>query len=393
MLFALTLSLLASNPLTMAGGRSAPLVPPVHVSALTSNPATECSGDDITTTQGGAISVTRALAAYCEKADGSLTLVATGKPRVNNRGILVEGQRTNLVPRSQDLDHADWVKSNAAVVANGTTDPAGGSTMDIITTTAAGGYVESKAFVPSQTTMTVSLWAFEGSGIADFDVVVRDTTAGVDRATCDFAPSDIEVSTRIICNASGLTGANNHVIRIYPGGTASAAGGDEVAIWGVQAEALLTNFATSYIPTAGVSVQRPNDVVTFANGTDISAAGCIAADITFLNPTISSTAGLVSNGTERMMGYTNATTMQMNDGTNTVSATVSSVLGRTIAMKTSWSGSTMTIVADGVTASGAFDGSFSSTATMRLGATAAASGYAYAYIDNVRIGVHPNSCD
>jgi hypothetical protein len=388
--FALTLYLMGLNPATFSAVHPSAVsrsIPRPHITILASNPGSECSGAALTTDQGGAVTFGRALAAYCTKADGTLVSVSSGSPRVSNAGIQIEGSRTNLIEESKTLN-TTWAPTNVTVTANDQTDPLGTTTAEKLESTANGGYLQSDVFVPSQTTGTLSLYVKDIS-TTDFDVVVRDTTAGADRTTCDLATSG--TMARYTCAVTGLTGANNHVVRIYPGGTALTG---SAAVWGVQFEVPTSTLGSSAIDTTTAAVTRPNETATFANGTDISTRGCMSATVTFPSIGINSGGGsILSNGTESMMGYSSATAMRINDGTNTVTANVSSVLGRTIAMKVWWSGTSMGITADGVTSTGTFDGAFSSTATLRIGATAAGSGYAYATIDNIKVGAHPNSCD
>jgi hypothetical protein len=375
------------------GGNS---FPSPHVTVLSSSPAAECDGSAITTDQGGAITFTRALAAYCEKADGSLTLVASGSPRVSNKGILIEGSRTNLIIRSHEFDNAAWAKTEIAVTT-GQTDPAGGTQADLLNPSDGmedSAYIESTAFVPNVTTGVFSIYT-KGAGASvgqQAAAVVVDTTATIARSTCD----GLTLTTgwqRFTCAASGMTAANNHVVRFFPDVFGHAE--TNVIVWGAQFEGAGSALVSSYIPTTTASVTRPVEVATFANGTDISATGCVSASVSFGNPTLNagSSAAVMSNGTEQMLGYNTSTQAQANDGTNTISANVSSILGRTISMKSSWTGSVFTLVADGVTGTGTFDGSFSSTAAMRIGARTAAAGYSFATVKNIKVGAHPNSCD
>lgn len=365
-----------------------------HITIFTSDPAAECDGAAVTTDQGGAITFTRALAAVCLLSDGggSFTTVASGAPRRNNRGLQIEGSRINVVPRGNDPANAAWTKVNVTVSDDFSESPDSTFPADQLTTTSAGGYIQSTAFVPGNTTLTAS--AFFIAGVTtEVAIVVRDTTAGADRTTCTVLVSTFDEAynghTLVTCASTGLTGANNHVLRIYPAGTSGS--GSAVVSW-IQAEGPISTLASSYIDTAGTSVTRPNEVATFANGTDISTQGCISARVTFSATGLGATGGsIITNGTEKMLGYSSPTAMVINDGTNTVTATVPSVLGRTITMKSSWSGSSMTIVADGVTATGTFDGSFSSTATMRIGGLSG-SQFAYATIENIRIGASPTGC-
>lgn len=382
----------------MAGNRGS-LVPSPHITAFMSNPASECAGSALTTTQGAAITCTRAATAYCTRsADGIIIDTAANTCRVTNDGVLVEGSRTNLIIRTTQLDNAAWTKVNLAVTANQGPDPEAGSFAELLNPTdtlGASAYIESTAFVPSQTTGKVSVYVKPASAVTtqQIKLEIYDTTAGASRGTCTTTLTN--VWTRLTCEITGQTGANNHVLRIYPDFNAT----DQASVlaYGAHYETPPSTLMSSYITTVGSSANRGTEGVTFANGQDISTAGCLSATVTFPPATLginSSGGTILGNAVEKMLGYTSNTAMSMNDGTNTVTANVTSVYGRTIAMKSSWSAAlgTMTLVADGVTSTGAFDGSFSSTATIRVGSLTA-SQYAYTYIKNIKVGAHPNSCD
>lgn len=387
---------LASNPQTMAGGRGGVLVPAPIFRLLTSDPAAECNGAALTSSEGTSITHTNATTTrYCVKADGSLAAVTANQPRVSNKGILVEGGRTNFTIRSVEFD--TWTAGGGlgTTISPNTTDPAGGTQADRVDSSVGGGngneYLQSAAFVPSQTTGTASVWMQNSNDGEVGQLVVRDTTAGVDRATCTgFALSS--TWTRFSCNATGLTGANNHVLRVFPGSVGATLSVDGVILWMGQFEAPLANFRTSEIPTAGASASRSNDVYTWSNATDISAAGCLSATVTF-GQSAQFGGSILANGTEQMMATTDSTHVKINDGTNTVTAAVSDLTGRTVNILTKWTGTTMTVIADGVTATGTFDGAFSSTATMRIGATAAASGFCNCWVDNIKAGANPEACN
>jgi hypothetical protein len=365
--------------------------PGYFFSLLASDPATECNGAALVSAEGTSVTHTNATTTrYClgVATNPQLTARAANSPRVSNLGVLVETSRTNPVIRNTALDDAAWTATNVTVTADAADDAAGGQAAETLETTAAGGYIESTAFVPGVTSATVSLWAGQWVEGDDFSIVVRDTTAGADRATCTQA-ANAEVLTRVACNATGLTGANNHVVRIYPGGTAGEGG---IIAWGVQFESF-SNFLTSTIPTAAAAVTRAVDVYTWSNPTDISAAGCISATVTFGTSTSITVGGsVVSNGTEQMLGTFSSTAVRINDGTNSVTATVPNLAGRTVNLRSYWSGSTMGLVADGVAASGTFDGSFSSTSVMHIGRTTTGTGYCNCWVDNIKVGSHPESC-
>jgi hypothetical protein len=77
------------------------------------------AGADVGTVAGGTgYSFTRASDGYYENADGTLTLFGSGALRRGDRGVLVEGSRTNLALWSRDFTNAAWVKVNATAALN-----------------------------------------------------------------------------------------------------------------------------------------------------------------------------------------------------------------------------------------------------------------------------------
>lgn len=334
-------------------------------------------------------------------AEGTLSVIPPNVPRVNARGLYIEGSRTNLVIRSQEFENAAWTAVNMTVNANtaNSLGPVGMNTAEEFLDISGdgSGYVQSTGFVPGQTTGTASVYLKEltsdyategrGNGVG---LEIYDTTAGASRTNCGITvPMPIvagDTWSRYVCSVSGLTAANTHVLRIYTGIGGYA---HPIYVWGAQFEAPLGSFASSYYPTTTASAIRATESATWTSPTSIASAGCISATVTFGTVFGGS---LVSNGTEMMMGTNSSTTVRINDGTNTVTATVPDLSGRTVNIRTYWSGTTMGVVADGVSASGTFDGAFSATGTMRIGATTGAAGFAYASIRKLKVGSSATGC-
>jgi len=65
---------------------------------------------------GAAFSTARASAGYGERSDGSLVLFAPNEPRITDRGLLVEASGTNLIVRSNELEHSAWTKVGGVTV-------------------------------------------------------------------------------------------------------------------------------------------------------------------------------------------------------------------------------------------------------------------------------------
>lgn len=85
----------------------------------------ECAGVDVTTPDGGAVSINRSGVVWCTKADYSLVEVGANKPRVqydkgnpNALALFLEGTpRTNIVLQNRDLSNAAWTKSASMTCA------------------------------------------------------------------------------------------------------------------------------------------------------------------------------------------------------------------------------------------------------------------------------------
>jgi len=118
-----TPAFLAYSAKTYLGG-----VAPYHWLDFINNRALYASVDVGNVTQATGYSFTRASTGYYQNADGTLTSFASGALRRGDRGVLIEGSRTNLLLRSQTFDNAYWIKTRVSVTANATTAPDGTNT-------------------------------------------------------------------------------------------------------------------------------------------------------------------------------------------------------------------------------------------------------------------------
>jgi hypothetical protein len=126
-----TPAFLAYSAKTYLGG-----VEPYHYADFINNRMLYAGADVGTVAGGTGYSFTRASDGYYTNSDGTLTLFGSGALRRGDRGVLIEGARTNLLLRSQEFDNAAWLKGgSAAVTANTQIAPDGTLTADTVTVT------------------------------------------------------------------------------------------------------------------------------------------------------------------------------------------------------------------------------------------------------------------
>lgn len=223
------------------------------------------------------LTFTRALAAYAPNSAGVLQLFASGAPRITDRGLLIEGARTNLCLRSQEFDNASWSKTNITVTADAIAAPDGTLTADLLTvTTTAGTNVVQAVGAVSGTNCCASIYVqnFNRSDTSA-SFFLRDLTAAAIKVTATVNWSNMTVSGagasierlgstnwyRIIMIDTAWTSGNS--AQIYAGASgASLTAGLGWYPWGAQVEAAA--FPSSYIPTTSASVTRPADVCSIA---------------------------------------------------------------------------------------------------------------------------------
>jgi hypothetical protein len=324
--------------------------------------ASECTNANITTTQGGAVTVSRASSSYCQKSDNSYVLIGSNLPVVEPAGLRIEPAATNLVAYSTDL-FTGWAATNVSRFTI-QTDPMGGSSADQWDDTAAGGSLESPQFVVSSTSAVLSSWTYNEGGV-NATLVLRDTTAGVDRCTITITAGSAFQTTmtgRASCSSSALVSGHNHVVQLFPGGVAGTGSG--VSVWGVQVEAGSTT-KTSYIATNGAAATRAADVIT-TTITSIAAAGCVSGTIKAVAPAFPQR--LITAGAD-IAAINSNTAIFSSDATNTVFASSTDITGRSVPFRVQWGGTALRADLDGVTGTpGSFDGSMGAGATtMYLG--------------------------
>lgn len=229
---------------------------------------------------------TRASAAWRVNSAGVIVPAAINTPRLDydpttltSRGLLLEEQRTNLCPRSEEFSDASWFKFNATVSANAGVSPDGATTADLI-------YPSSTGALTGQCYRAIASGISSGNSVtvSCFVKASGKTFAYVAPIQNSFSPAAyFNLSTGAVTNvAVGVTAS----MQQFPGGwwrivatstaaagpyyavvgstdaagsgTNTASGTNGILVWGMDVEVGAS--ATSYIPTTSAAVVRSADV-------------------------------------------------------------------------------------------------------------------------------------
>ena len=216
-------------------------------------------------------SFSRASQGYYTNADGTLTSFASGALRRGNRGVLIEGARTNLLLRSQEFNNAAWDSggtSGAGVAPTITADqgsaPDGTTTADRGQFSLGGGTASGdislwrqSVTVVTATVYTFSIW-LKSNTASSYVMQLQGVTSTVQNITVTptwqrFVITDTTVST-------GATPA----VRLRGAQTPTNSNTADILMWGAQLEA--GGFVSSYVPTTTASATRAADVLTCTAG-------------------------------------------------------------------------------------------------------------------------------
>ena len=160
--------------------------------------------------------------------------------------LLMEPAATNRCDYSEALDNAAWAKSNCTITANSIASPAGATTADTLTATAANASCLDSITLASST-VRFSVYLKRKTGTGNIDLTVDGGSTWTTKAiTSEWARYDI--------TQAAVTNPNVG-IRIVTSG-------DEVYAWGAQ----LTQQSaiSSYIPTSGSAVTRAAETLSYS---------------------------------------------------------------------------------------------------------------------------------
>ena len=203
-------------------------------------------------------------------------------PRQGDRGVLIEGARTNLLLRSQEFDNASWTKNGAgtaiapSVTADAGAAPDGTMTADRVQFSLNGGTATADVsdlrqnLATTAVAHTFSFWIKSFDGSSTYQMLVRDTNGIVNQLAVT------GTWTRYVLTATYAATTTALGIGIRGGQTPTNSNTADVLIWGAQLEA--GAFPSSYIPTVAASATRAADVLTCTlNSTEELAAAAAAS--------------------------------------------------------------------------------------------------------------------
>jgi len=264
-----TPAFLAYSAKTYLGG-----VAPYHWLDFINNRALYASVDVGNVTGATGYSFTRASDGYYTNSDGTLTNFASGALRRGDRGVLIEGSRTNLVLQSQTFDNASWTKSAAGtgsapvVTANTAVAPDGTMTADTIVFALNGGLTSSDL---SQLSQTVAALAGQGT----WSVFLKTTDASTKTITLIAPSGDLQKLTVTgSWQRFSVSGSGGTLPRLRLRGDDTVSDSASLHIWGAQLEA--ASFPSSYIPTVAASATRASDVLTYTVNTTAQIQAAVA---------------------------------------------------------------------------------------------------------------------
>ena len=256
--------------------------------------------------------------------DGLIETVGSGEPRIDYKddskgALLLEPQRTNLLPYSEDFSF--WDFNGAVMTPNQSLSPSGSLDASLVSAPTSGDrFAEVVSSTGGTYTFSFYIKAKEGESGIWSSRVVGDSTSVIDTQVNDTIWTRVE-------NTFTLTGAGNLIVYpVYNRSSTSTL--FNAYIYGAQLEQ--GSYATSYIPTQGSIVTRNQDVCNNGANDQVinSTEGTMYVNLfdiksqSFDSITLNDNSG-TDNNQVRIWFFNNTTTYQYNIG-GTASAQISS---------------------------------------------------------------------
>ena len=237
------------------------------------------------------ITLTRASAATYVDRSGVVRLSAVDQPRLNERGLLIEHGRANLLLHSGDLSVSPWGgyvdgSGSSSCTANSGTAPDGTNTATLCTVnrTAAAEWAQgaTQEFTGTAAVYVGSVW-LKAYAVGDVGKII---TIGLWNSITVVSILNVTLTAnwvRYEVNGT-LAGATCQLVTGYfsttgtPAGVGTTTGETKYLAWGAQAE--LGSAASSYIPTTTATVTRAGDSAAFNNiGWFTQATGTVVQEV------------------------------------------------------------------------------------------------------------------
>ena len=242
---------------------------------------------------------------------GLIETVATNVPRLEYPlidgvvngcpSLLLEPQRTNLLPYSEDFSNAAWIKLNSTVLANQVISPDGTQNADELQVTTSGGNIYDNVggsgdgvfsvFAKYKDTQYIRL---RSTGSYVFFDIQNGSVGG----TLNVIDAKIEEYPNGWYKCSVIGNNTNSLAQIFVSTDGVGTSLGNVYLWGADFQA--GSYPTSYIPTNGATATRLADVCNDAGTSDTfnDSEGVLMAEIS----------ALADDNTDRKIGIVQGST-------------------------------------------------------------------------------------
>ena len=227
----------------------------------------------------GDFDFTRSGSATRINSQGLIETVANGQSRLNYPMIdgkvvgcphhILEPQRTNLLPYSEDFSNAAWIKLNSTVLANQVISPDGTQNADELQVTTSGGNIYDNVggsgdgvfsvFAKYKDTQYIRL---RSTGSYVFFDIQNGSVGG----TLNVIDAKIEEYPNGWYKCSVIGNNTNSLAQIFVSTDGVGTSLGNVYLWGADFQA--GSYPTSYIPTNGATATRLADVCNDAGTSD-----------------------------------------------------------------------------------------------------------------------------